>query len=285
MIPSSVDYTRASSVTEAIQLLTDNPDAKILAGGHSLIPAMKLRLNAPSLLIDIARIPELRFISDEGDKVVIGAASTHHDIISNEAVKGMRAMVEAGELIGDTQVRNMGTLGGSIAHADPSADWPAVLLVLGASIQVQGLNGERFIAANEFFLGFFMTGLDEGEIVTAIHIPKLAEGQQTAYRKFMQPASRFAIVGCGASVTVQDGQITDAKVAFTGVSDAAFLDEGVADALIGQPANLETIEAAANAAAEGDIHINEDHFASQAYRKHLAKVYAKRALAGACGLE
>lgn len=285
MIPSSVDYTRASSVTEAIQLLTDNPDAKILAGGHSLIPAMKLRLNAPSLLIDIARIPELRFISDEGDKVVIGAASTHHDIISNEAVQDMRAMVEAGELIGDTQVRNMGTLGGSIAHADPSADWPAVLLVLGASIQVQGPNGERFIAANEFFLGFFMTGLDEGEIVTAIHIPKLVEGQQTAYRKFMQPASRFAIVGCGASVTVQDGQITDAKVAFTGVSDAAFLDEGVADALIGQPANLETIEAAANAAAEGDIHINEDHFASQAYRKHLAKVYAKRALAGACGLE
>lgn len=285
MIPSSVDYTRASSVTEAIRLLTENPDAKILAGGHSLIPAMKLRLNAPSLLIDIARLPELRFISDEGDKVVIGAASTHHDIISNEAVKGMRAMIEAGELIGDTQVRNMGTLGGSIAHADPSADWPAVLLVLGASIQVQGPNGERFIAANEFFLGFFMTGLDEGEIVTAIHIPKLAEGQQTAYRKFMQPASRFAIVGCGASVTVQDGQITDAKVAFTGVSDAAFLDEGVADALIGQPANLETIEAAANAAAEGDIHINEDHFASQAYRKHLAKVYAKRALAGACGLE
>lgn len=285
MIPSSVDYTRASSVTEAIQLLTDNPDAKILAGGHSLIPAMKLRLNAPSLLIDIARLPELRFISDEGDKVVIGAASTHHDIISNEAVQDIRAMIEAGELIGDTQVRNMGTLGGSIAHADPSADWPAVLLALGASIQVQGPNGERSIAANEFFLGFFMTGLDEGEIVTAIHIPKLAEGQQTAYRKFMQPASRFAIVGCGASVTVQDGQITDAKVAFTGVSDAAFLDEGVADALIGQPANLETIEAAANAAAEGDIHINEDHFASQAYRKHLAKVYAKRALVGACGLE
>ena len=285
MIPSSVDYTRASSVTEAIQLLTDNPDAKILAGGHSLIPAMKLRLNAPSLLIDIARIPELRFISDEGDKVVIGAASTHHDIISNEAIQNIRAMVEAGELIGDTQVRNMGTLGGSIAHADPSADWPAVLLVLGASIQVQGPSGERFIAANEFFLGFFMTGLDEGEIVTSIHIPKLAEGQQTAYRKFMQPASRFAIVGCGTSVTVQDGQIIDAKVAFTGVSDAAFLDEGVADALIGQPANLETIEAAANAAAEGDIHINEDHFASQAYRKHLAKVYAKRALAGACGLD
>ncbi|MDF7819454.1 xanthine dehydrogenase family protein subunit M [Runella sp. MFBS21] len=285
MIPSSVDYTRASSVTEAIRLLTDNPDAKILAGGHSLIPAMKLRLNAPSLLIDIARIPELRFISDEGDKVVIGAASTHHDIISNEAVQDMKAMIEAGELIGDTQVRNMGTLGGSIAHADPSADWPAVLLALGASIQVQGPNGERSIAANEFFLGFFMTALDEGEIVTAIHIPKLAEGQQTAYRKFMQPASRFAIVGCGVSVTVEGGLIKDAKVAFTGVSDAAFLDEGVAAALIEQPVTLETIEAAANAAAEGDIHINEDHFSSQAYRKHLAKVYAKRALAGACGLD
>lgn len=284
MIPSSVDYTRAASVGEAIRLLAENPDAKLLAGGHSLIPAMKLRLNSPSLLIDIARIAELRFIEDIGDAIVIGAASTHHDIISNAHLKSFTAMIEAGELIGDTQVRNMGTIGGSIAHADPSADWPAVLLVLNAQIKVQGADGERVIHASEFFTGFFSTALEEGEIVTEIHLPKPVAGTATAYRKFMQPASRFAIVGCAASVLVENGVVSAANVAFTGVSDAAFLDEGVSSALIGKPATLETIEAAVNAAAEGDMHINEDHFASQTYRKHLAKVYAKRALAGACGL-
>lgn len=284
MIPSSVDYTRAESVGEAIRLLAENPDAKLLAGGHSLIPAMKLRLNSPSMLIDIARIAELRFIEDTGDAIVIGAASTHHDIISNAHLKSLTAMVEAGELIGDTQVRNMGTIGGSIAHADPSADWPAVLLALNAQIKVQGADGERVISALEFFTGFFSTALEEGEIVTEIHLPKPSAGTATAYRKFMQPASRFAIVGCAASVQVEKGVISAANLAFTGVSDAAFLDEGVSSALIGKPATLETIEVAANVAAEGDMHINEDHFASQAYRKHLAKVYAKRALTGACGL-
>jgi len=284
MIPSSVDYTRASSVGEAIRLLAENPEAKLLAGGHSLIPAMKLRLNSPALLIDIARIAELRFIEDTGNAIVIGAASTHADIITNPYLKGLTAMIEAGELIGDTQVRNMGTLGGSIAHADPSADWPAVLLALEAQIKVQGADGERIIPAAEFFTGFFSTALDTGEIVTEIHLPKPAVGSASAYRKFMQPASRFAIVGCAASVTVEGGVISASNVAFTGVSDAAFLDEGVASALIGKPATLENIEAAASAAAEGDMHINEDHFASQAYRKHLAKVYAKRALVGACGL-
>ena len=282
MIPSSVDYMRANSVGEAIRLLADNPDAKILAGGHSLIPAMKLRLNSPSLLIDIARISELRFITDNEDAVVIGAASTHHDIISNAHIQEFTAMVEAGELIGDIQVRNMGTLGGSIAHADPSADWPAVLLALDAQISVQGPGGVRTIPAAEFFTGFFSTSLEEGEIVTEIHLPKPAAGTHSAYRKFMQPASRFAMVGCAASVTVEGGVIKAAKVAFTGVSDAAFVDEAVGAALVGNAPSEAIIEAAANAAAEGDMHINEDHFASQAYRKHLAKVYAKRALTGAC---
>ena len=151
MIPQAVDYKRAGSVSEAISLLAENPDAKILAGGHSLIPAMKLRLNSPALLIDIARIAELRFISAGTDSVVIGAASTHYDIISNADIQGRYpAMVEAGELIGDTQVRNMGTLGGSIAHADPSADWPGVLLALNATIKVEGVGGTREIAADDF---------------------------------------------------------------------------------------------------------------------------------------
>jgi len=272
-------------VSEAISLLAENPDAKILAGGHSLIPAMKLRLNSPSLLIDIARIPELRYIEVRDGGVAIGAASTHHDIISNAEIQSRYGvMIEAGELIGDTQVRNVGTLGGSIAHADPSADWPAALIALNASIKVEGPNGAREIPATEFFLGFFYTALEEGEIVTEVVLPAPAAGSRSVYRKFMQPASRFAIVGCAASVTIDGGTITDATISLTGVSaDGAFLDEAVGAALIGKSASLETIEAAANAAAEG-VELNEDHYASKAYRKHLAKVYTKRALAGACGL-
>lgn len=285
MIPQAVDYKRAGSVSEAISLLTENPDAKILAGGHSLIPAMKLRLNSPSLLIDIARIAELRFIKASDGAVVIGAASTHHDIISNATIQSCYpAMIEAGELIGDTQVRNMGTLGGSIAHADPSADWPGVLLALNATIKVEGIGGTREIAATDFFTGFFSTALEEGQIVTEIHIPEPVVGSKSAYRKFLQPASRFAIVGCAVAIVINDGVISEARVAFNGVStEGAFLDEAVSAALVGKAATLETIDAAVAGVAEG-VDINEDHYASKVYRKHLAKVYAKRALAGACGL-
>jgi aerobic carbon-monoxide dehydrogenase medium subunit len=285
MIPQEVDYKRAGSVSEAISLLAENPDAKILAGGHSLIPALKLRLNSPALLIDIARIAELRFIEERNGGVTIGAASTHQDIISSAVIKSRyAAMIEAGEVIGDVQVRNMGTLGGSIAHADPSADWPAVLIALGAVIKLESANGTREVPAGEFFLGFFYTALEEGEIVTEIHLPAPAAGSSSAYRKFMQPASRFAIVGCAASVVINGGTITSANVAFTGVgADGAYLDEAVGAALVGKAVTSENIEAAAAAAAEG-VDINEDHYASKAYRKHLAKVYAKRALAGACGL-
>ena len=285
MIPQAVDYKRAGSVSEAISLLAENPDAKILAGGHSLIPAMKLRLNSPSLLIDIARIAELRFIKVGDGAVAIGAASTHYDIISNADIQSRySAMIEAGEVIGDTQIRNMGTLGGSIAHADPSADWPGVLLALNATVRVEGAGGTREIAAADFFTGFFSTALEEGEIVTEIHIPEPVAGSNSSYQKFVQPASRFAIVGCAAAVVINNGLISEARVAFNGVSgEGAFLDEAVSAALVGKAATLETIEAAVAGAAEG-IDINEDHYASKTYRRHLAKVYAKRALVAACGL-
>ncbi len=285
MIPQAVDYKRAGSVSEAISLLAENPDAKILAGGHSLIPAMKLRLNSPSLLIDIARIAELRFIKVGDGAVAIGAASTHYDIISNADIQSRySAMIEAGEVIGDTQIRNMGTLGGSIAHADPSADWPGVLLALNATVKVEGAGGTREIAAADFFTGFFSTALEEGEIVTEIHIPEPVAGSNSSYQKFVQPASRFAIVGCAAAVVINNGLISEARVAFNGVSgEGAFLDEAVSAALVGKAATLETIEAAVAGAAEG-IDINEDHYASKTYRRHLAKVYAKRALIAACKL-
>ena len=282
MIPQAVDYTRASSVSEAISLLGANPDAKILAGGHSLIPALKLRLNSPALLIDINKISELRYITDKGNYIAIGANSTHKDIISHKHIQNRYAgMIQAGEVIGDVQVRNVGTIGGSIAHADPSADWPAVLLALGATIKVQGPNGERKIAAADFFLGFFYTALEEGEIVVEVQIPEPKDGQKSSYQKFVQPASRFAIVGCSANIVTSGGVITEATVAFTGVStDGAFVDDAVGAALIGKAPSAENIEAAANAAAES-CDMNEDHFASQSYRKHLAKVYARKAISAA----
>jgi aerobic carbon-monoxide dehydrogenase medium subunit len=284
MIPQAVEYTRAGSVAEAIRLLSTNPDAKILSGGHSLIPAMKLRLNSPSMVIDIARIAELRYITDRGNYIAIGAASTHFDVISHKHIQSRyAAMVQAGSMIGGPQVRNRGTIGGSIAHADPSADWPAVLLALDASIKIEGPNGTRKVSANDFFTGFFSTALEDGEIVTEIQIPEPAAGASSTYQKFVQPASRFAIVGCAAAVTMAGGIVTTAKIAFTGVSDAAFLDHAVAAAIVGKSATAENIASAANAACEADMHINEDHFASTTYRKHIAKVYAKRALTAACG--
>ena len=276
MIPSEFQYIRANSIEEAISLLKDG-DAKLLAGGHSLIPAMKLRLNSPAKVIDISRIAEMKGIKQEDGELVIGAMTTHYEIMINGLVnKHLPILAQAAELIGDVQVRHKGTLGGSLAHADPAADWPASMLATEAVIVVAGAKGKRAIKAGDFFTGFFMTALEEGEIVTQIRIPIPLANTKSAYLKFMQPASRFAIVGCAVVIT-GNGTIDDIKVAFTGVSETAFRDTAVENALKGKKANAETIKNAAEQAAEG-VSILSDHFASEEYRKHLAKVYAKRAL-------
>lgn len=276
MIPSEFQYIRANSIEEAISLLKDG-DAKLLAGGHSLIPAMKLRLNSPAKLIDISRIAEMKGIKQEDGELVIGAMTTHYEIMTNELVnKHLPILAQAAELIGDVQVRNKGTLGGSLAHADPAADWPASMLATDAVIVLAGAKGKRAVKAVDFFTGFFMTALEEGEIVTQIRIPMPSANTKSAYLKFMQPASRFAIVGC-AVVMTGNGTVDDIKVAFTGVSETAFRDTAVENALKGKKADAENIKNAADQAAEG-VSILSDHFASEEYRKHLAKVYAKRAL-------
>lgn len=276
MIPNSFDYKRANSVEEAISLLND--DSKILAGGHSLIPAMKLRLNQPETLIDITHISGLRSISDSGDHIVIGANSTHHDIVKSDLVKASAAILaQGGDLIGDIQVRNKGTLGGSIAHADPAADWPAMLIACNASIQMQGAGGTRTVSADDFFTGFYETALGDGEIITAVHVPKQGANTVGYYAKFPQPASRFAIVGCAVVLTHDNGNCTGVNVAFNGVSDHAFRDTAVQNALEGNAHGAASAAAAAEAAAEG-VDVLSDHYASEAYRKHLAKVYLKRAL-------
>lgn len=270
MISYAFDYARPNTVEEALAQLDD--DSKLLAGGHSLIPALKLRLSAPGKLIDIARIPSLKGIRQEGDEIVIGAATTHKEIQSSDLIKEHLPMFADGAgHIGDPMIRHKGTIGGSIAHADPSADWPAMVIAADGTVVVQSKTGTRSIASDDFFTDFFSTALEEGEIITEIRFPVPAAGTRMTYQKFTQPASRFAIVGC-AAVRYPDGS---ARVAFTGVSDAAFRDTGVEEA-VGDWSEA-AIEAAAAKTAEG-IDLYVDHYASEAYRHHLARVYCKRAL-------
>jgi carbon-monoxide dehydrogenase medium subunit len=267
MIPASFDYHRPSSVDEAIGLLSD--DAKLLAGGHSLLPAMKLRLSTPSALVDIGGLAELNYVKEEGGTIAIGAATTHHQIESSKAVKSKAtALAQAAAVIGDPQVRNKGTIGGSVAHADPAADYPAAILALGAEIQVKGPDRERAIAAEEFFIDLFLTALAADEIITEIRVPT---SDKSAYCKLPHPASRFAVVGCAAAANA--GSV---KVAFTGVANAAFRDSGVEEALGGNLSEGSIGAAAERAAAEVDV--LTDNFAGEEYRCHLAKVYARKAL-------
>lgn len=283
MIPSNFEYQRASSVDEAISLLQESGgDARLLAGGHSLLPAMKLRLAAPEKLIDISKIAELNYINDEGGTIAIGAGATHYAIQSSDVVQSKAALFSktAGS-IGDIQVRNAGTIGGSIAHADPAADWPAAILASDAEIVVKGPGGQRTIAAADFFTGLFATALADGEIITEVRVPANS-GAGSSYMKFSQPASRFAIVGCAAIVTKNGNRAESVRVAFTGAADAAFRDTEVENALTGQSLDAASIAAAAEKAAEGRDLLS-DHFASEDYRRHLAKVFAKRALTAAAG--
>ncbi len=279
MIPSQFNYVRASSVNEAIQLLGQHgEDAKLLAGGHSLLPAMKLRLNMPSTLIDISKIADLNYIREENGQIQIGANTTHGQIAHSALIQEkLPVLSDTADMIGDVQIRNLGTIGGSLAHADPAADWPAAMLATDAQLLLQGPKGTRTIAAIDFFQGLFMTALDENEIITGITMPLPAANTHSTYLKFMQPASRFAIVGCAVMMTRNNGHCEELKMAFTGVSGHAFRDEKVEQAMKGQEVNDAHIDAASKQAAEIE-NIMSDHFASSEYRKHLAKVYAKRAL-------
>ena len=258
-------------------MLSDD-GAQALAGGHSLLPAMKLRLNQPSTLVDVGRIAELRFIRRDGGRLRIGASSTHHEIATSADVQGAIAMLaEGANHIGDPAVRNRGTIGGSLAHADPAADWPAMMLAANARITIANPKGERHVEAGDFFQGFYATALEEGELITSVDIPVPNGNYSSVYAKFEQPASRFAIVGCAAMADVSSGSFRDVRVAFTGVADTPFRDAAVEAALEGNAANAATIDAAAAQAAAG-VDFLEDHYASATYRAHLAKVYAKRAL-------
>ena len=273
MIPVAFDYQKVKTVDEAIAALSSS-DSKILAGGHSLLPAMKLRLSQPAKLVDIAGIAALKGIKEEDGEIVIGAATTHADIARDSLIKNkLYFFTEGASLIGDLQVRNYGTIGGSLAHADPAADWPALVLAADAAIEVQNSNGKRRIKATDFFTGLFSTSLEEGEIIISVRIPVPADVTKTTYQKFAQPASRFAIAGC-AVMRFEDGKT---NIAFTGVSDIPFRDTNAENLISGKVINDDSIAAAANIAVQ-NVNILSDHFASEEYRRHLAKVYLKKAL-------
>ncbi len=277
MYTSEFAYKKAGSVAEALNLLQQHPDAKLLAGGHSLIPTMKLRLAAPSALIDISRVAELRGIRREGDHLVIGAMTTYHELETSHLLKQHCPIIpQAVHLIGDPMVRVKGTIGGSLAHADPAADLPASMLALGARVKVVGSNATRVVEAEQFFKGMFETDLQEGEILTEVHVP--ADAGKQAYAKFSHPASRYAVVG--VAVVVNGSNV---RAAVTGAGEHAMRLTKLEQALSGNSLTLENITAACQGLLPPD-NLNHDLAASREYRAHLVDVMAKRALVQALGL-
>jgi len=279
MISAQFDYVRAQTLDEALSLLAQNEDAKILAGGHSLIPAMKLRLAQPQLLIDIGRIGDLAYVREENGQIRIGAMTTHYQIESSDTLKQICPLLpECAGHIGDVQIRNKGTIGGSLAHSDPAGDWPAAIVALGAELIAASASGERTIKAEDFFVDLLTTALEPGEILREIRINKPSGRTGQAYVKMHHPASGFAVVGVAANLTFGEGrQCQSAAIGVTGVSAKAYRAAAVEAGLNGASLDEPTIAAAASHATEG-VDANGDLFASADYRRHLATVYVKRAI-------
>jgi carbon-monoxide dehydrogenase medium subunit len=279
MIAQNFDYIVPNSLNEAITLLQKYPGAKILAGGHSLIPMMKLRLANPEYLIDIGRIPELAYIREDANVIHIGALTTHYAIESSQLLqRRCTTLSDAAATIGDVQVRNKGTIGGSIAHADPAADYPASLLALNATIVAFGPKGERKIAASDFFVDMLTTALDPHELVREVQIPTPSGRVGSTYLKMAQKASGFAI--CGASGVVEldnSGAIARAAIGITGVGSRAFRASETEKMLKGVKRDSAALKAACERASDGVIALEDIH-ASAEYRLDLARIFARRAI-------
>lgn len=283
MIPTQFDYLTPATLDEAVSLLTQHADdAKILAGGHSLIPAMKLRLAMPQILIDIGRIKDLSYIREDGGQLRIGAMTTHYQIESSDQLRDICPILpECAAQIGDAQVRNKGTFGGSLAHSDPAADWPAVAIALKAELVAVGADGERILSADDFFVDMLTTQLEPGEILREIRIPIPRGRFGQAYLKMPQPASGFAVVGVAVHLSLDaGGKCEAASIGITGVASKAYRASGAEAALKGSALDEQAIAAAAQTAADG-VSINGDLYASESYRTHLAQVYTRRAIQAA----
>jgi carbon-monoxide dehydrogenase medium subunit len=279
MIPQTFEYTAPKTLDEAVALAASG--AKPLAGGMSLIPMMKLRLAAPEHLVDLGRIKDLNYIREEGGTLHIGATTTHHAVESSALLRAKCPLLaETAAAIGDGQVRNMGTMGGSVAHADPSADYPAALQALEGKIVIRGAKGERTVNAADFFVDSFTTTLEPGEIIREIVVPAEEQGTGVSYQKNVQPASGFAIVGVAARVRRSGGKITMARIGVTGLSNIAYRATAAEKALEGTPGSATDVAKASALVAQG-ADANSDLYASADYRKHLTAVYAARAITAA----
>ena len=283
MIPASFDYVAPESVADALSALSsDAEEIKVLAGGQSLIPVLRLRLAAPTLLVDLGRIPELSGISDDGDSLTIGAMTTHAEVAASDLVREHAGVLaKATQTVADPQVRHRGTLGGALVHADPAGDLPASILALEAELVIAGSGGERTVAAADFFEDLFTTVVGEDEILTSIRIPKHT-GWGSHYEKFTRVAQQWSIVGVAATVKADGGMISEARIGLTNMGSTAIRATAVEQALVGQPATEDAVRAAAAQAAEG-TNPPSDSNGDAAYRRHLAPVLTRRAVLAAAG--
>ena len=277
MIPTAFEYERATSLDDALAKLAAAGGAgKLIAGGHSLVPLMKLRLSEPTVLIDIAHIPDFAGVREAGGRIEIGAGTTHHDVATSTLLRDRcPVLAEAAATIGDQQVRNRGTLGGSLAHADPAADYPAVMLALDAEFHLKGSGGWRVVKAADFFQGMLTVDLAADEILARV---AFAPVRTAAYAKLHQRASRFAIVGVAAALEVRDGTVASARVGLTGASSSPARLESVEAALAGQPVSAGAVAVAAAVAGDGIEDLNDDIHASADYRRAMIRVFTRRAL-------
>jgi aerobic carbon-monoxide dehydrogenase medium subunit len=279
VISTAFEYSRATSLEDALAKLAAASGGKLIAGGHSLVPLMKLRLSEPQTLIDIARIPGLSGIDTHDGTVQIGACTVHHDVATSKLLLEKCPMLaETAASIGDPQVRNRGTLGGSLAHADPAADYPAAMLALDAEIRIRGPQGSRAVKASDFFRGLFTVDLAADELILGVEFKPV---KAAAYAKLHQRASHFAIVGVAAALEVKSGTIQSARIGLTGASSHATRLIGVETALAGKPLSAASLEAAAKNAAAGVDDVNSDIHASEEYRRAMIPVFTARALAQA----
>ena len=285
MIPAAFDYVKAGSVDEAVAALSaGGEDAKVLGGGQSLLPVLRLRLNAPSVVIDVSEVPEMRTITDEGDSLLIGAAVTTYEVMHNDLVKQHAGLLaETAGTVADPAIRHKGTFGGSVAHADPAGDLPTVAAAMDCEMVIAGPGGRRTVAAKDFFVDYFTTALAIDEVLVAVRVPKLGSDWGFNYQKFNRTAQAWAIVGVAALVRRENGSIAEARVALTNMGSTPVRASGVEAALAGASAAADSIGAAAEHAAEGTSPTSDLH-ADAAFRQHLARVLTKRAVTAAAGV-
>jgi carbon-monoxide dehydrogenase medium subunit len=285
MIPSSFDYVKASTVDEAVAALAaGGEDAKVLGGGQSLMPVLRLRMNSPSVVIDVSEVDEMRSVIDEGNSLLIGAAVTTYEVMNNDLVKQHAGLLaEAAGTVADPAIRHKGTFGGSVAHADPAGDLPTVAAALDCEMVIAGPGGRRTVAAKDFFVDYFTTALAENEVLVAVRVPKMGADWGFSYEKFNRTAQAWAIVGVAAAVRRENGSIAEARVALTNMGATPVRASGVEAALVGAAASADAIAAAASKAADGTSPTSDLH-ADAEYRQHLARVLTKRAVTAAAGV-